>query len=222
MTWVDFAGGVGLATGLFLICYWKGLLAFGMKGGEHEGKGSLSQVSFFREICSQARQNLYVVSGETAAVLWEKDEVIKSLEKAIKRGVVVNFCAGPWMDVKSRSLARLINKGKISYYRLHQRNNEVHYWVNDKYHVAYHDPHEDNMEYTITGSRFITQKYIKKFNDLTRGLQHIIEGQFKQAFFIEDPHNQKEHGTKYAFTNKMTGETATPEECQNLIDFVYS
>jgi hypothetical protein len=162
------------------------------------------------------------MSGETAAIFWENDEVIKSLEEAIARRVVVRFCAGPWMDVCSRSIARLINKGKISYYRLHQRNNEVHYWVNDRYHLAYHDPNEDNTEYTITGSRFITEKYINKFNDMTRSLHPILEGQFKQAFFIEDSRKQEELRTNYTFTNKMARETATPEECQDLIDYAYS
>lgn len=220
MTWLDFAGGIALFLGFLFFSHRKGMLAsYKLRAGVHEGMGSLPQVGYFRELCYKAQKNIYVVSGETAHVFWENDIVIQALKDALARGVRVQICAGPWFDVRSKRLAQLINNGLVTYYKLPQRNNEIHFWANDQDYVAFHDPIERNMEHTITSSRFFTKMYINKFYDLTRGLTPISEGKFHESFYIRDPDLRKELRTDYEFTDKDNMEVAKQEESQELIRY---
>lgn len=221
MLWIDFFGGMFLALVVVYFCSKQGIFAINLKIGEHDGKGNISQVNYFRELCREAGEAVYVLSGETAHVFWDNDQVIAIIDEAIARGIKFYICAGPWFDVKSKRLARFINEGKIFYYKLNQRNDEIHYWANDKCHIACHDPREHNKEHTITGSRFINWKYIKRFLRFSQGLTPITKGKFPEAFWISDPNKREKFDSDYQFTNKDYVLPAAKDESNELIGYLH-
>ena len=198
-----------------IICYKLGVFPKKIKRVENNNLND--QVSFFvNKICNNIDMELFVVGGECNHNFWNHNEVIDVLNNLINNKITINICSGPWFDVESVRLAKLINDGKVNYYMAKDREENIHFWGNDVDTVACHPGNEQNKEVGILGSRYINRSFKKEFLNKIIGITPIEKGRFIDNFKIKDPLLRDKHKSDFWFTNTNKIEPATQYEIDNL------
>ena len=210
-----------LIAGIFeVIFYKKGLLPIKVKRYEIPGRGSPLQIKNFVKLCRKAKYEIFAVGGECSYGLWDNDIAIGAIEEAIARCKKINICSGPWFDVKSKRLAKLINDGKVNYYWMPEREPKNHFQANDDFDIAYHRGDEASKEIIISGSENSYKTFKADFYNKIGRAKKVEQGGFFENFGICDYNLCKELKTEYWFTNTKHFEIATLKEIAELESFL--
>ena len=210
-----------LVAGIFqVVFYKKGLLPTNIKRYEIPGKGSPDQISNFVKLCQKAKYEIFAVGGECSYVLWDNDVAIAAIEEAIAKGKKISICSGPWFDVKSKKLAKLINDGKVNYYWMPDREPKNHFQANDNYDIAYHRGDEGSKEIIISGSENSYQTYRADFLNKIYQAKKVENGYFFENFGINDNNLCKKYKTEFWFTNTEYYRNAELKEIAELESFL--
>jgi len=213
---VSLAVGISVLLIIAIICSKVGV--FPRKIKRIENNDVNDQISFFiNEICDNAMHEIFAVGGECNHNFWNKQLIIDALNNLIDNNKKINICSGPWFDVQSVWLAKLINDGKVNYYMANEREDIIHFWGNDVDAVACHPGNEQNKEVGLSGSRYINRSFKKEFIKKSAGISPIEQGKFIEKFKIKDFTLREKHKSQYWFTNTTRVEPANEHEIASLI-----
>lgn len=201
-----FVLGIIASVAFQLVFYKKGLLPTQIKRYEIPGRGSPDQINNFVKLCQKAKSDIFAVGGECSYALWDNDVAIAAIEEAIDRGVKISICSGPWYDVNSKKLAKLINDGKVNYYWMTEREPKNHFQANDNYDIAYHRGDEGSKErgskeVIISGSENSYQVFKTDFLNKINHAKKVEKSNFFDNFAICNYDLCKKFKTEYWFTN---------------------
>ena len=145
-------------------------------------KGSPEHINAVANLIKRSKKYFFSIGGECNSILWQQTLIIEAL-KEVSEEVKICIACGPEFDIKSIDLARLINLGKITFFRLSHREELHHFQVNDSYDVAYHTGNEKDICTKFYGnSPYIMNKFVKQFLYKINKLTPLQPGTFFEIF----------------------------------------
>lgn len=132
----------------------------------------------YTEFFGKAKESIHIVAGEYTSAIFNNDEVIASIEGALKGGVkVIELIGGPKFDKKSDRLWKLVNDGKVSYWRLRERPS-THFSIVDYRDVRGEHPHPPGSfvrkGYFVSESPSLAVKLLSHFEELKKEAEPVM------------------------------------------------
>ena len=113
------------------------------------------------EIIQGAENKILIVSGELCHATWDSPDVLKAIKKALDKGVKISIFAGPWLDIKSKEILRMVLEGRIAFYFNGWVRQDPHAVLNDLEVVRYWEHHPLSREWDASGEK----DYQNEFSD---------------------------------------------------------
>ena len=140
------------------------------------------------EIFKRADKYVDAVGGELAHDIWSDKKVVDEIGKAVERGVEIRIACGPQFDVENFEIAKMANEGKISLFKLKNREKTHHFRINDKYDTLYHSGADNRKDMIVWfNNNFSGKLFVERFNKTLEKANKIDKGKFMEVFRTEYP-----------------------------------
>jgi len=140
------------------------------------------------DVINHARDEIKIISGELCHTTWTRPEILEALKAAIGREVKVNILAGPWVDIGSRKILRLITSERlISFFR--RRSGDInHYVANDLGEfIHYQEYYPDSLCWS--GPQDLGSEYLQKHGEEMKKLYPLENANFWDNFRTSSEEN---------------------------------
>ena len=118
----------------------------------------------------------------------ELKKVVEEINKAVERGVEIKIGCGPRFDVENFEIAKMANEGKISLFKLKNRETTHHFRINDKYDTLYHSGKDNRKDMIVWFNNDFSGKiFVERFNKTLENAIKIDKGEFMNVFRVDYP-----------------------------------
>ena len=140
------------------------------------------------KIFKRADSYVHAIGGELAHDIWSDKKVIDEIKKAVERGVKIKIACGPRFDVENFGLAKMANEGKISFFKLEDREKTHHFRINEKYDTLYHSGRDNRKDMVVWFNNVFSGKmFEERFNKTLEKAIKIDKGKFMDVFRADYP-----------------------------------
>lgn len=140
------------------------------------------------KIFKRADSYVHAIGGELAHDIWSDKNVIDEIKKAVERGVEIKIACGPRFDVENIGLAKMANEGKISFFKLEDREKNHHFRINEKYDTLYHSGSDNRKDMVVWFNNVFSGKiFEERFNKTLEKAIKIDKGKFMDVFRADYP-----------------------------------
>ena len=140
------------------------------------------------KIFKRADSYVHAIGGELAHDIWSDKNVIDEIKKAVERGVKIKIACGPRFDVENFGLAKMANEGKISFFKLEDREKTHHFRINEKYDTLYHSGSDNRKDMVVWFNNVFSGKmFEERFNKTLEKAIKIDKGKFMDVFRADYP-----------------------------------
>lgn len=140
------------------------------------------------KIFKRADSYVHAIGGELAHDIWSDKKVIDEIKKAVERGVKIKIACGPRFDVENLELAKMANEGKISFFKLEDREKTHHFRINEKYDTLYHSGSDNRKDMVVWFNNVFSGKmFEERFNKTLKKAIKIDKGKFMDEFRADYP-----------------------------------
>lgn len=140
------------------------------------------------KIFKRADSYVHAIGGELAHDIWSDKKVIDEIKKAVERGVKIKIACGPRFDVENLELAKMANEGKISFFKLEDREMTHHFRINEKYDTLYHSGSDNRKDMVVWFNNVFSGKmFEERFNKTLEKAIKIDNGKFMDEFRADYP-----------------------------------
>ena len=177
-----------IALLILLLMYKLGVIPKILKKGQRYCISAGKDTDELAEIFKRADKYVYAVGGELAHDIWSDKKVVDEIEKAVERGVEIKIACGPRFDVETLEIAKLANEGKISFFKLRDREKTHHFRINDKNDTLYHSGADNRKDMIVWfNNNFSGELFVERFNTTLEKANKIGKGKFMDVFRADYP-----------------------------------
>jgi hypothetical protein len=143
----------------------------------------------FAKIFKRADKYVHVIGGELVHDIWSNKKIIEEIKKAVEREVEIKIACGPRFAVENLEFAKMANEGKISFFKLEDREKTHHFGINEKYDTIYHSGADNRKDMVVWFDNvFCGKLFEEQFNKILEKAIKIDKEDFTsiQAYFVRN------------------------------------
>lgn len=168
---------------ILFVMYKIGLIPKPLKRGQRYCIPAGKDTNELAQIFKRARKYVYAIGGELAHDIWFDKKVVEEIKKAVERGVEIKIACGPRFDVENFEIAKMANEGKISFFRLKNREETHHFRINEKCDTLYHSGIDNRKDMVVWfNNDFSGKLFEERFNKTLEKAIKIDKGNFMSVF----------------------------------------
>jgi hypothetical protein len=149
------------------------------------------------QVIKNSEKFVNILSGELDHHIWDDKTILQEIYNALDHGVEFTFVCGPNFDIQDVELAKLIDSGKITLYKLDTKEMEHHFRINDKHDTLYHcgEDHDKDI-FVYYNNKNTGDEYVKYFyTKIRHGAKKVGPGEF-YTMFQENLQNIDDNGNR--------------------------
>ena len=191
-----------IALLILSVMYKIGLIPKPLKKGQRYCIPAGKDTDELAQIFKRANKYVCAIGGELAHDIWFDKKVVEEIKKAVERGVEIKIACGPRFDVENFEIAKMANEGKISFFKLKNREETHHFRINEKYDTLYHSGVDNRKDMVVWfNNDFSGKLFEERFNKTLEKAIKIDKGEF-MSVFRADYLKINEMGERHNITNK--------------------